>query len=205
MTPSYKSFGVMVKERCLCSDDIDAIKRLSEDQIYTKARVSHDHDLVKGTVSARIRRCRNARITDHSLDHMLLPLFDDYLMKFGLNLDAFTKEESFLETSLVKYRNEDLGFFDWHQDISALGDSLPRTISLSLILNDEYTGGELMFKKSGQTLSTGKLSANTVVMFPASLQHTVTPVTQGHRDVVISWFHCAHEGQISHHLDQARQ
>jgi hypothetical protein len=65
-------------------------------------------------------------------------------------------------------------------------DSVPRVLSMSMMLNDEYTGGEFLFWKS---LSI-PVPAGCAIMFPANFMfpHEVLPITSGTRYAMITWF-----------------
>ena len=79
--------------------------------------------------------------------------------------------------------------FDWHVDtpIKEPRDLKIRKISCSIMLNDEYEGGELTFASVQQGWKVGKLPANSAVFFPAFMPHTVTPITKGTRQSLIAW------------------
>ena len=78
-------------------------------------------------------------------------------------------------------------FHDWHQDgVGPLrkGENQTRKISLSLLLNDDYEGGELeVFPHGPMSLSKG-----TMVFFPSFQAHQVHPVTKGTRYSLVVWF-----------------
>ena len=67
-----------------------------------------------------------------------------------------------------------------------------RKISVSAILNDDYEGGELMFRfldgdsNLAEVAITPRLGD--LVVFPSYLDHKVAPVTKGIRYSVVAWF-----------------
>jgi hypothetical protein len=67
---------------------------------------------------------------------------------------------------------------------------IPRSLSISFILNDNYEGGDLQFidPATRQTI-TIKKEKNSMIIFPSSFMyaHKVTPVTKGERYSVIIW------------------
>ena len=79
------------------------------------------------------------------------------------------------------------GFYGWHADESALQDE-PRKLSFSLLLNDcsEFEGGKFELKghKEQPVLEQGS-----IIVFPSSLVHRVTPVTSGERYSAVTWMH----------------
>lgn len=91
----------------------------------------------------------------------------------------------FLEPlQLTHYRATKNGHYDWHQDRADHGILQCRKISGSLILNDDYQGGNLeMF----DTKPIGKLAPGSLVLFPSYHVHRVTPVTKGERWSLVLW------------------
>ena len=77
-----------------------------------------------------------------------------------------------------------------HIDNPLMGkESVKRTdISLTLFLDppDSYDGGELLFEQGNATMKI-KLPARSVVTYPSTTLHQVTPVTRGTRTCVVAW------------------
>ena len=80
-------------------------------------------------------------------------------------------------------------FHAWHQD--GLGQitydsesDKTRKLSLSLLLNDDYEGGELEVFPNGPM----KLPKGTMIFFPSFQCHQVLPVTKGTRYSLVMWF-----------------
>jgi PKHD-type hydroxylase len=72
-----------------------------------------------------------------------------------------------------------------------------RKISMSILLNDDYEGGELEFsllniKGDGthyvNEFKTPPIGKGSIVFFPSFLAHRVTPVTKGERYSLVAWF-----------------
>ena len=61
-----------------------------------------------------------------------------------------------------------------------------RKLSFSLILNDDFEGGELDFPTCGLKIKGG---AGTLFLFPSYLPHQVLPVTKGTRYSIVFWVH----------------
>jgi predicted 2-oxoglutarate/Fe(II)-dependent dioxygenase YbiX len=76
------------------------------------------------------------------------------------------------------------GFFKTHFDD---GPNISRRISCSVILNDDYEGGEFSFfdKELNYTLNKGD-----ILMFPSTFlyPHEILPVTNGRRYSMVTWF-----------------
>lgn len=91
----------------------------------------------------------------------------------------------FLEPlQLTHYRASKGGHYDWHMDRADFGTSQCRKISGSLILNDDYQGGNLEMLDSKPI---GKLKPGSLVLFPSYHVHRVTPVTKGERWSLVFW------------------
>ena len=76
------------------------------------------------------------------------------------------------------------GFYTIHTDNYK---DRPRTVAMSLMLNDDYDGGEIAFFEREHII---KPSAGSVVIFPANFMypHEIMPVLSGTRYAIITWF-----------------
>jgi hypothetical protein len=83
---------------------------------------------------------------------------------------------------LLKY--EKGGFYTQHVDSFT---NIPRTISCSFILNNDFKGGEFSFFDNKLTYDLKKGSA---IMFPSNFlyPHSVLPVIDGTRYSIVTWF-----------------
>ncbi len=86
-------------------------------------------------------------------------------------------------------------FYDYHQD----GDGVTvydtpenkwlhnktRKLSLTILLNEDYEGGEFKFYKEEKDTVKGKGS---VLVFPSYMPHCVEEVTKGNRYSLVTWF-----------------
>ena len=86
--------------------------------------------------------------------------------------------------------------YGWHIDYIRTGDKdrpLHRKLSFSLLLNDDYEGGELEFvlPQYGMELKWNRIAleskAGSLIVFPSILGHRVTPVTKGTRKSIVGW------------------
>jgi len=83
------------------------------------------------------------------------------------------------------------GFYDWH--IDGMGshnelhnDGNTRKLSMSIILNSDYEGGD--FEMRGLKDKVPRLKEGSIIVFPSFLEHRVTPVTEGIRYSLVTWF-----------------
>lgn len=64
-----------------------------------------------------------------------------------------------------------------------------RKLSFSLLLNDDYEGGELEIPGSPGQPDTFIPVKNTAIFFPSAMPHCVKPVTKGVRKSLVGWVH----------------
>ena len=102
-------------------------------------------------------------------------------------------------TQIGKY--EEGGFYSFHMDGKSDNFSVYNTpenkfkhgnvrkLSLSLLLNDDYEGGNLQFAKANEEVHTPDFNKlGSVILFPSFMMHRVQPVTKGTRYSLVSWF-----------------
>tara|TARA_R110000803_G_scaffold48334_1_gene100418 strand:+ start:779 stop:1363 length:585 start_codon:yes stop_codon:yes gene_type:complete len=110
--------------------------------------------------------------------------FNNYLAQYkkDLNLDFFTK---LTDIQVLKYGNK--GHYNFHIDH---GPTIPRTLSLIFLLNEEYEGGDLVFQNpSNKEQHKIDKKSNRIIIWPSTFlyPHGVSPVIKGTRYSVVSW------------------
>lgn len=131
-----------------------------------------------------------------------IPLTDDFLWLYSKMEDLaiqanFNQNWNFdmwgmMEQAIyLKYHEDMKGHYEFHIDIGAEGPSLHRKISCSVILNDDYEGGELQFNGGNENNDCPKVSPpkGSIVIFPSFVRHSVRPVTKGERHAIVLWLH----------------
>ena len=111
-----------------------------------------------------------------------------------LDLNPSVPLSSFEEPQILRYRPGD--FFVAHQDgntgLMHSEREARRKVSVVLFVNEGYGGGELVFSEWHPARPHGRYAvpaeAGLLAAFPAEATHEVTPVTQGHRYTIVSWF-----------------
>mgnify|MGYP002622226791 CR=1 FL=1 len=96
--------------------------------------------------------------------------------------------EKILQITALKY--EKTGFYVPHCDHCG---SIPRTLSLVYLLNNDYKGGELVFvnpSDNNEILKKIDVQQNKLIVFNSNFiyHHSVLHVTEGTRYSVVSWF-----------------
>lgn len=93
------------------------------------------------------------------------------------------------------YTAEQEGHYDWHMDI-CLGDQYlpvnmwePRKLSMSLLLNDDFEGGEFQINLGNESDAVVALKneKGRIIAFPSFMIHRVLPVTKGIRKSMVVW------------------
>jgi PKHD-type hydroxylase len=87
------------------------------------------------------------------------------------------------------------GFYDFHFDGTGLNrwnapqapliHNKARKLSMTIVLNDDYEGGEFEFMDEPDLIKEKK---GTIIVFPSYMMHRVRPVTQGVRHSLVTWF-----------------
>jgi len=83
--------------------------------------------------------------------------------------------------------------YDWHVDqlMGELEETI-RKISFTVLLNDEFEGGELQIEAgspaNAERHHTIDMKKGDICFFPSHLWHRVTPVTKGVRHSLVGWF-----------------
>jgi len=99
----------------------------------------------------------------------------------GWNLDISFPQR----VQMAKY--EAGGHYNWHPDVQTPDENnLQRKVSCSILLNDasEYEGGDLEFKELEKK---PPKSRGSIIVFPSTVLHRVTPVTSGVRYSAVCW------------------
>jgi hypothetical protein len=74
--------------------------------------------------------------------------------------------------------------------ISHVDDDTTRTLSIIMNLNDEYEGGDLVFRDQKENeIKRYTLGKGSIVFFPSNFlyPHSIEPITKGTRYSIVSW------------------
>lgn len=87
------------------------------------------------------------------------------------------------------YTEESKDHYSWHVDDSFQTNTVPRKLSMSLLLSDpkEFEGGELQVKVDNDEIRTLEPMRGRAYFFPSYTLHRVTPVTKGVRRSIVLW------------------
>ena len=175
----------------LQSEACENILKLAEGQ-WKKAVVKAKENSQELSVDKKMRKSDVDCITHKWLHALIWPCVRAINQQTGWNYEICAVEPM----QVTRYEKE--GFYGWHKD--GRGDSiaakskngLVRKLSMTLVLNTGYAGGDLRFGavNNGQLkIDTPDLSKQgTMVVFPSDLEHSVSPVLQGTRFSLVAWF-----------------
>jgi len=167
---------ILVIENVLSFNEISRILN-REDLNFKKAGVVLPNE-TNGKLSSR-RRVWTATFLDVDLTEKLNSLFREASNMFNTSFD-----ESLTDLAIMRYKSDDYGHYDWHIDtFETEGIDKNRKLSMSIVLDEEYTGGALCFENKRFE----GLSAGTCIIFLSSLKHRVEPVKSGIRHSLVSW------------------
>tara|TARA_R110000737_G_scaffold61939_1_gene89317 strand:+ start:422 stop:1048 length:627 start_codon:yes stop_codon:yes gene_type:complete len=122
-------------------------------------------------------------------------LIEPYMVQANKNANWNFDISGVESYQIGRYESSVSGHYDWHQDSLGTWNSIhnkpnrpnlhgkARKISMSLILNDDYEGGELeIFGQPKDYYGQGS-----IIFFPSWMLHRVTPVTKGIRYSLVMW------------------
>mgnify|MGYP003644088587 CR=1 FL=1 len=147
-----------------------------------------DNVLAKDVRNTLIRPLYNY---DKSMTHVH---WHNYLtLKFKDAISIYSKTLNILdlpinrvnEICLLKYPVN--GKYEYHVDHAF---RVPRSISMVFLLNEEYEGGQLCFRKpNGEEEHCVPVGKNRLIMWPSTFlyPHTVKPVTKGVKYSIVCW------------------
>ena len=145
----------------------------------------------------KIRTSDTSWTTEQWIYDLIFPFMYEANKQAGWNLDVTTAEPM----QITRYKKG--GFHKNHHD--GMSDSLSaynipdnsflhgkvRKISMSLILNNDFEGGDLEFCSyfNGECkIIPVKLNVGNIIFFLSGVEHRVAPITKGTRYSLVSWF-----------------
>ena len=139
------------------------------------------------------KTAKDQRITDvaWSDEQWLYEIVWNYLHTANTNSNWNFQIDSSERMQIARYNKD--GHFKFHQDGNGFtrfenGNKYThgktRKLSMSIILNDEYEGGEFEFFAKDTILA----KMGTIIVFPSYMKHRVKPVTKGTRYSLVTWF-----------------
>tara|TARA_R100000734_G_C3292455_1_gene84113 strand:- start:390 stop:887 length:498 start_codon:yes stop_codon:yes gene_type:complete len=139
--------------------------------------------LIKGNLSGfkpipelpHSRRCLSKFIEVPNITEELIPIINE--IRKDLTVDP-----SF---EFIQYSKND--HFQWHDDVR-LNNPKVENISTIILLNDNFKGGDLLFRKDLQIIKPD-INVGSLVIFSSKLKHKVSKITEGFRYSLCCWFY----------------
>lgn len=176
-------------DRGFDSNEIDQIVEMCEsnglDEARILSKVTHGNETRISKVAFHRPTAENfwifAKVND-----LIERVNEEY---YGFNLNGY---DSFQYTV---YDSAEKGHYDWHAD-SAFGSKMipadmiqPRKLSVSVLLNDDYEGGEFEINDAGDQNNPSIIEPRKgrAIVFPSFIPHRVRPVIKGIRRSLVVW------------------
>lgn len=177
-TTDYISCYENILDKDFCKDLIES----STKQNFHRADTFNNSNAVD-----KFRNCYSRKIENPEIDKVFFDAVGNVLKKYveqnkHFNTGLTTEDTGY--THLL-YVGSQKGEYKEHTDSA---DIVPRVLTISFILNEDYDGGDFVFF-GGQYVVKKKTAS--AVVFPSNFcfPHAVTPVTNGNRHAVITWIH----------------
>lgn len=159
---------------------------LSKDECHRIINENIDSNLLEAVVGVRREIKKNIRnskinfIENNEIKEKLVNELKKHILLKGFQV-AVIKEFQF-----TKY--EVGGFYDWHMDYNPLHDGFNKRFYSSVIqLNDNYHGGELLYRDENEKEHIFKRGLGNLFIFNSSTYHKVNPITYGERYSLVNW------------------
>lgn len=164
---------------CKDSDKFEDADVLGVDQ-----KGGHIKKHIRDTLTWKMKVIGTESLTEIHWTNLLCYFFKCAVEKYLENFDEYIKFQV-TEVQVLKYNVG--GHYKFHTDFSP---KVPRTYSCIFLINDDYEGGDLVFKYPDSAKQyTVKRKKNTMIVWPSNFlfPHTVKPVTKGERYSIVSW------------------
>lgn len=122
------------------------------------------------------------RILTSSIGRRVIPEIERSFLSTGSLFEGF---------KIACYESESSGFFEAHRD-NLSPSTAHRKFALSLNLNDDYDGGELVFPEFGSHAY--RPGQGEALIFSCATLHAVRPVTQGRRFTLLTFLYDRERG-----------
>ena len=161
-------------DNLLDSENIDKILNINEDR-FVAGKVGNRINLKQKNRKDHYLSCEKLK----NVDNIIFPTIYEKI-KQNCNLQMKFREG----WKIGKYNGEDGGFYNLHTDDARETKYRQKSIVIGLTDPNEYEGGILHFPQLKKQFKLGKGQA---IIFDSSLLHGVKPVTDGIRNVLVSF------------------
>ena len=162
-------------------------KALSHEQcdyLISLAKNKWDTGITADSIHQSARKSDICWIQDDDIKKKVTDLYSAANETAQWNFDIWGVED----IQIARYRRGE--FYSWHTDGNGIRPipcepTIVRKMSMSILLNDDYTGGELEIKESPDRIPN---TMGTIIVFPSYFMHRVKPVKKGTRYSLVAWF-----------------
>lgn len=157
----YEDAGVVINGETILDKEMRNVKRKGLHNVHDKS-LTNTHWCA--LLYSYFMECIKVYTTDFNLPHLKPTVNDIQVLKYTPG-----------------------GHYKFHVDD---GPTTPRTLSLIYFVNDNYKGGDLVFKAVGtDSIIKIERNKNRLVIWPSNFiyPHSVTPVDEGTRYSVVAW------------------
>lgn len=178
---------VVYWENFLTKEDIDTILALPQWHDLGEAQIGGGDS--QGVVNKKVRTtdiiwwipCEK---TNHIWEKIINAIAEVNNQFFHFDLTG-----CYEPAQLGLYKAKDNGHYDWHIDCGMKGSTVPRKLSMSLLLSDpdDFKGGQLELKTVNDNPVIVEQKQGRAFFFPSYTLHRVTPVTKGVRRSLVIW------------------
>jgi predicted 2-oxoglutarate/Fe(II)-dependent dioxygenase YbiX len=182
---------IKVFKNVIPNDILENLIRICKESInFEKAciigndEINNEDGKIRKTFTWSMKNMGVKSLTEVHWTNFLYNVFNKSIEQY---LKSIEVHEGYLvnDIQILKYKVG--GHYKFHVD-SAI--SIPRTYSCIFFLNEDYEGGELLFKFPGNNREYKiNKQKNSMVVWPSNFlyPHSVTPVTKGERYSVVAW------------------
>ena len=169
----------------------DAIDSATCTKIIELADNDFEQGKMYGTASSKNERASDVFWTK---EQWLIDLIWSYMQDANEQAGWQYKIVGIEPMQITRYKTDD--FINFHTDGGSdnfTPDNRIRKLSMTVILNDAYEGGQFQFasltREPRAEINTTKYNGTgTVIVFPSFMMHRVKPVTKGVRYSLVAWF-----------------
>lgn len=164
---------------CKDSNNFEDADILGADQ-----KGGHIKKHIRDTLTWKMKAIGTESLTEIHWTNLLCYFFKCAVENYLKDFDEYMNFQV-SEIQILKYKVG--GHYKFHTDFSP---KVPRTYSCIFLVNDDYEGGDLVFKYPDSAKQyTVKRKKNTMIVWPSNFlfPHSVKPVTQGERYSIVSW------------------
>lgn len=181
----------LFQEKFLTKEECNNLINEGKKELHKASVYDKQNNLIESPIrDTNVNFFKKGSSVDNILDKIINSIGITAINYYGISIT---------DIEPIQYAEYEIGmFYGWHTDSgSTIQQATKRDISASLILNDksEYTGGSLQMVLSNRISEDNVIDPQdvenqeqgTLIIFPSSMIHRVTPVLSGVRKSLVLW------------------